>query len=113
MGQGPGPLGPGAGAPGPKLQDTHGESNYLLSARLPTVRQAISRCQRCTQKPHTCTQTFPHTLHQTTAYFAPNRSIDMHPKGAYMHPKVSAYMHPNSSILLIFEKCKERTQTVD
>ena len=59
MVQGPwgpwGPYGPGAGAPGPKLQDTHGECNYLLSGRLPTV----SRCQRCTQQPHTCTQTFP------------------------------------------------------
>ena len=39
--KGPGPLGPGAlGAPGPKLQDTHGECNYLLSGKLPTVRQS-------------------------------------------------------------------------
>ena len=38
MCQGPGPLGPGAGAPGLKLQDTHGECNYLLSGRAPTVR---------------------------------------------------------------------------
>ena len=49
MVQGPwgpwGPYGPGAGAPGPKLQDTHGESNYLLSCRLPTVRQT-TYCHR-------------------------------------------------------------------
>ena len=44
MGQGPGPLGQGAGAPGPKLQDTHGKCNYLLSGRLPTVRQT-TYCQ--------------------------------------------------------------------
>ena len=70
MVQGPwgpwGPYGPGAGAPGPKLQDTHGECNYLLSGRLPTVRQANGRCQRCAQKAHT------------------------------LHPQVSAYMHPFS-----------------
>ena len=44
MGQGPGPLGQGAGAPLPKLQDTHGKCNYLLSGRLPTVRQT-TYCQ--------------------------------------------------------------------
>ena len=53
-GPGPGPLGPGAGAgtpwarglgaPGPKMWDTRGERNYLLSGRLPTVRQA-TYCQ--------------------------------------------------------------------
>ena len=31
----------------------------------------------------------------TSAYYAPNRFIDIHPKSAYMHPRVSAYMHPN------------------
>ena len=36
--------GRGARAPGPKLQDTHGECNYLLSGRLPTVRQT-TYCQ--------------------------------------------------------------------
>ena len=52
----------------------------------------------------------PHTLHPTTAYFAPNRSrihtpkcfIDMHPKSAYMHPRVSAYMHPNLCFVNLF-----------
>ena len=52
--RGPGPLGPGAGAgtpwarglgaPGPKMWDTRGARNYLLSGRLPTVRQA-TYCQ--------------------------------------------------------------------
>ena len=32
-------------------------------------------------------------MHPTTAYSAPNRSIDLHPKSAYMHPGVSAYMY--------------------
>ena len=51
---GPGPLGPGAragtpwarglGAPGPKMWDTRGECNHLLSAKVPTVRQA-TYCQ--------------------------------------------------------------------
>ena len=54
------------GLPGPKPQDTRGECNHLLSGRLPTVRQAISRCQRCTQKAYA------------------------------LQPKVSAYMHPAS-----------------
>ena len=71
----------GLGAPGPKLQDTNGECNYLLSGRLPTVRQAISRCQRCTQKPHTCTQTLPYTCTQ--------QPHTLHPTTAYMHPTVS------------------------
>ena len=35
------PIGPrGLGAPGPKMWDTRGERNYLLSGRLPAVRQA-------------------------------------------------------------------------
>ena len=33
----------------------NGECNYLLSGKLPTVRQAIYS-QACTQQPHTCTQ---------------------------------------------------------
>ena len=65
----------GLGAPGPRLQDTHGECNYLLSGRLPTVRQA------------------------KTVRHAPNRSIDLHPTTAYMHPKVSIYMHPTTAYL--------------
>ena len=67
---GAGPLGPGAGAPGPKLQDTHGECNYLLSGKLPTVRQSYLLSGKL-----------------PTVRHAPNRSIDMHPKGIDMHPK--------------------------
>ena len=88
QGAGAGTLGPGAGAgtpwarglgaPGPKMWDTRGDSNYRLSGRLPTVRQAISRYETCTQHPH--------TLH-------PNVSAYMHPNSAYMHPNVSAYLH--------------------
>ena len=89
--------------------------------------------ETCTQQPHTCTQTFPHTdyllsgkatycqaklptvrqsyllsgMHpNVAAYFAPNnrihapnRSIDMHPKGTDMHPNVSIYCAPNTRIL--------------
>ena len=36
-------------------------------------------------------------LHPTSAYFAPNRAIDMHPKGIDMHPKVSIDLHPTSA----------------
>ena len=46
-----------------------GARNYLLSGKLPTVRHA------------------------------PNRAIDMHPKGIDMHPKVSIYFAPNNRIL--------------
>ena len=45
-------------------------------------------------------------MHPTIAYFAPNnhihapnRSIDLHPESAYMHPKVSMYFAPNNYIL--------------
>ena len=106
LGQGPGPLGPG-----PKLQDTHGECNYPLSGRLPTVRQTtncqanylLSKLEAVTHgdplsgslptvrqaegRCRRCTQK-PHMLH-------PEVSAYMHPKSAYMHPRVSAYMHPN------------------
>ena len=68
QGPGPGPLGPGAWGPlGPRCRirvehvTTYCQANYLLSGKLPTVRQAFSRYETCTQLPHTCTQTFPHT----------------------------------------------------
>ena len=32
-------------------------------------------------------------VHPTSAYFAPNRAMDMHPEGIDLHPKVGAYMH--------------------
>ena len=34
----------GLGAPGPKMWDTRGDSNYLLSGKLPTFKQA-TYCQ--------------------------------------------------------------------
>ena len=34
----------------------------------------------------------------------PNRSIDMQPKSAYMHPEVSAYMHPVSGFFSNLKK---------
>ena len=54
-GRGRDPLGQGPGGPlpKPKMWDTRGECNYLLSGKLPTVRHA------------------------------PNRSIDLHPTSAY------------------------------
>ena len=48
---------------------TYCQASYLQSGKLPTVRHA------------------------------PNRSIDMHPKGIDMHPKVSIYFAPNFRIL--------------
>ena len=116
-------FGPGAlGAPGPKLQDTHGECNYLLSGKLPTVRQTTY-----------CQSLGPLHMESLTTYCqagyllsgrlsaavrdAPNNRIHapksfrilctqqphtctqpLHrhaPKSAYMHPRVAAYMHPN------------------
>ena len=91
-------LGP-LGAPGPRCRirvehvTTYCQASYLLSgmhpnvaayfapnnriqttycqAKLPTVRQAFSLYETCTQQPH--------TLH-------PNVSADLHPTTAYMHP---------------------------
>ena len=52
-------------APNNRIQTTY------CQAKLPTVRQAFSRYETCTQQPH--------TLH-------PNVSADLHPTTAYMHP---------------------------
>ena len=110
---GPGPL----GAPGPRCRirvvtvTTYCQARCLLSgmhpnvaayfapnnriqttycqAKLPTIRQAFSRYETCTQLPHTCTQTSPHTLH-------PNVAAYMHPKGAYFAPKSSRIHAPKS-----------------
>ena len=65
--QAPGPLGPMVQGPwGPWAQATY------CQAKLPTARQA------------------------KTVRQAPNRSIDLHPTFAYMHPRVSVYMHPKA-----------------
>ena len=79
QGPGPGPLGPGAWGPlGPRFGirvenvTTDCQAGYLLSGKLPTIRQAISRI-RDAPKRHIhapkrlhilCTQQ-PHTLHPT------------------------------------------------
>ena len=92
---GPGPL----GAPGPRCRirvvhvTTYCQASYLLSGKLPTVRQAFSRYETsyllsgklptvrhapkrsrrlCTQQPHTCTQQ-PHTCTQPIHRHAPKR----------------------------------------
>ena len=82
QGPGPGPLGPGAWGPlGPRCGirvenvTTYCQAGYLLSGKLPTVRQSYLQSgklptvrqsylqsgkatysQACTQQPHTCTQ---------------------------------------------------------
>ena len=133
QGPGPGPLGPGAGAgtpwarglgaPGPKMWDTRGDSNYLLSGKLPTVRQT-TYCQAnyllsgklptIRQATYYQTSYLLSGMHPNVAadfapnnrihapnnrIHAPNRSIDMHPKGIDMHPNVSIYFAPNNRIL--------------
>ena len=69
-------------------------------AKLPTVRQSYLQSGKATycQASYLLSGMHPNVA----ADFAPNnrihaanRSIDMHPKGAYMHPKVAAYMHPD------------------
>ena len=79
-GRGRDPLGQGPGGPGTKLQDAHGECNYLLSGKLPTVRQATYY-----QASYLLSGMHPNVA----AYFAPknrihapNRSIDLHPTTA-------------------------------
>ena len=84
----------------PKLQDTHGECNYLLSGRLPTVRQT-TYCQASYLLSGKATYSqakLPTVRHApNNRIHAPNRAIDMHPKAAYMHPK-GIDMHPKVSI---------------
>ena len=58
----------------------NGECNYLLSGKLPTVRQSYLLSGKL-----------------PTVRHAPNRSIDMHPKGIDMHPKVSIDLHPTTA----------------
>ena len=103
----------GLGAPEPKMWDTRGECNYLLSGKLPTVRHAPNNRILCTQPSHIhapksrthapkrhrlCTQRYPYTLHPTSAYFAPNRAIDMHPKGIAFAPKRHRFAPKSSPI---------------
>ena len=83
---GPGPWGPG---PWSKAPGAHGGPAWGMGkatysqAQLPTVKQSYLLSGKL-----------------PTVRHAPNRSIDMHPKGIDMHPKLSidlrtttAYMH--------------------
>ena len=65
------------------------QASYLLSgkatysqAKLPTVRQSYLLSGKL-----------------PTVRHAPNRSIDMHPKGIDMHPKVSIDLHPTTAYM--------------
>ena len=55
--------------------------------RLPTVRQSYLLSGKATYS----------QAKLPTVRHAPNRSIDMHPKAAYMHPKVSIDLHPTTA----------------
>ena len=74
-----------------------GRLYYLLSGKLPTVRQATYY-----QASYLLSGMHP----SVAAYFAPsncihapNQSIDMHLKGIDMHSNVSIYFAPNNRIL--------------
>ena len=77
---------------------TFPHTDYLLSgkatycqAKLPTVRQSYLLSG---MHPNVAADFAPNNrIH------APNRSIDMHPKGIDMHPNVSIYFAPNNRIL--------------
>ena len=102
---GPGPLGPGAwGLLGPRCGirvesvTTHCQASYLLSG-------LSIYCQTCTQPLHRLAPNkrilAPKSFRidaPNNRILAPNRSIDMHPTSAYMHPRVSAYFAPNNRI---------------
>ena len=111
----------GLGAPGPKLQDTRGECNHLLSGRLSAAVRDAPKSRIHAPKSFRryapnirilCTQQ-PHTLHPTTAY--------MHPTAPYtctQNPHTCTQKSPHTCAqflqqLAIFEKCKERAHTVD
>ena len=94
QGPGPGPLGPGAWGPlGPRCRirvesvTTYCQASYLLSGKLPTIRQAISRIRDAPKRHILCTQTSPYTLHPTSAYFAPKRFRIHAPKFRIHAPK--------------------------
>ena len=80
-----------------QMWDTRGARNYLLSGKLPTVRQATyyqAGYLLSGMHPNVAADFAPNNrIH------APNRSIDMHPKGIDMHPNVSIYFAPNNRVL--------------
>ena len=84
-GPGPGRLGSGLG--GARVVGGGGGlgawESYLQSGK-------ATYCQACSQQSH--------TLQPTTAYFAPNRSIDMHPKGTDFAPTRHRFAPKSSRI---------------
>ena len=106
LGQGPGPLGPGAGAGSPWARGwgplgprcgirvenvtSYCQAGYLLSGKLPTVRQSDLQSGKLPTVRHA----------PNNRIHAPNRSIDMHPKGIDMHPNVSIDLHPTTVYFL-------------
>ena len=123
QGPGPGPLGPGAWGPlGPRCRirvatvTTYCQAGYLLSGKLPAVRQSYLQSGKLPTVRQSYLQSGKATYSQAKlptvrqSYLqsgkAPNRAIDMQPKAAYMHPegidmhpKVSIYFAPNFRIL--------------
>ena len=92
---GPGPL----GAPGPRcsLRVVHVTTYCQAGYRLPTVRQATYY-----QASYLLSDMHPNVAADfapNNRIHAPNRSIDMHPKGIDMHPNVPIDFAPNNRIL--------------
>ncbi len=115
--------GPGHPGPGPKLQDTHGECNYLLSGRLPTVRQTTycqanyllsklgavthgesnyllsgkaTYCQACTQPLHRLAPNNRILAPKSFRILCTQQRIHAPNRSTDHHPK-SAYMHQSLS----------------
>ena len=109
---GPGPL----GAPGPRCRirvvhvTTYCQAGYLLSGKLPTVRHAPNRAIDMHPKGIDMHPKLSIDLHPTTAYFAPNRAIDMHPKGIDFAPESSRIHAPKICDFLKFLKVCRMTQ---
>ena len=84
-------------------------------AKLPNVRQAISRYETCTQLPHTCTQTFPHTDYLLSGKATYSQAKLPTVRQSYllsgMHLNVAAYFAPNNRIfvqVILFRKRKNQ-----
>ena len=101
QGPGPGPLGPGAWGPlGPRCRirvatvTTYCQASYLLSGKLPTVRQAFSRYETSyllSGKLPTVRQAFSRSQASYLLSDKPSAVSEMYPEGIDMHPRVSAY----------------------
>ena len=86
---------------------TYCQASYLLSGKLPTVRQSYLQSGKLPTVRQSYLQSGKATYSQAklptvrhapnNRIHAPNRAIDMHPKGIDMHPKVSIDLHPTSA----------------